>query len=232
MHSNLFTQMCKKGCRFLQPEVNLLSHLALQGRLKLSKQLLTSLSMLLLLNQKILAKDNASFSIASVFSFPISFGISSFVYPSFHSGPRSGSCLPPPIPAQPEAKAGSAAISSLPLACVASLNNSPSFHYMTKYSFASNGWHRSRFSKDPATSGLLRRNHPPPQNPLCAHPRAGKGTRGVLQLYAKENLPSDHNGLEIGPVHDTAVKQQAGPNHHGLSPAAPAELRNSTAAIT
>lgn len=180
MHSNLFTQLCKKGCRFLQPEVNLLSHLALQGRLKLSKQLLTSLSMLFLLNQKILAKDNASFSIASVFSFPIS-GISSFVYPSFHSGPRSGSCLPPPIPAQPEAKAGSAAISSLPLACVASLNNSPSFHYMTKYSFASNGWHRSHFSKDPAISGLLRRNHPPPQNPLHAHPRAGKACFSFTQ---------------------------------------------------
>lgn len=43
----------------------------------------------------------------------------------------------------PEAKSGSPANCSLPLACIALLNNSPSLHYMTKYSFVSNIWNHS-----------------------------------------------------------------------------------------
>lgn len=60
-------------------------------------------------------------------------------YPSFCSE-LSGCGSVPYLPALdwPEASSGSPANCSLPLACIALLNNSPSLHYMTKYSFVSN----------------------------------------------------------------------------------------------
>ena len=157
MYSKFFRQMCKPGCQFLWPKANPPSHLTPQGCLKHSKQLLTSPSALLLLNPKIPAKGKGELlKSICVFIFNL--------LPFLPQWTEEWLCLPPPRPGRPEAKAGSAAICSLPPAPPP--NNSPSFHYVTKHSSASNTWNRSCFPQDLATSGLFRKSHLPPRNPL------------------------------------------------------------------